>query len=325
MRQPIKKQEEPHSYVWLDGKRVEPTETRVQKLSAPQDYYNLDVDGHKVEVWIDYESSLLIQAKDYKNVQVRPGGRSEASLTITNSQVALGRFTGVITLTNAAVENCNLQDVIIHNDDPCRFEEYKLVRGHIENSTLVNVKSSPHARIEDSVISNSTLRFKQSRLSRATIRDSILITPGELILNYSTFNGAVLTVSGDLIVAHCNLCGVHVVAESMKLMGHFSFFTLTLPKTTLHFYQTDKGKYELSADAALRYSLNVDGHWSVKPDDKEFEKKVHEFLLYLGQELPDEITKYVVDSVNSRIKVLEMLYIETHREFVEELSDPQQF
>jgi hypothetical protein len=318
----------PTSILTLDNKVIEPIEIGVSAAvpgnKEPAEIliynvYRVAIGNRELTIRMDDHSVVELSSDVFGLYdQTDEDNHEFADVYCLNARVHGCFFRGTVCIENAVVHDSQLINSNILFEDALMPEKDRTFGG---------------ARLEDSCTNNSLIQGNEIVLRGSNLHDSNVETGedgsvfmdntlltmvhmrsdnGVIDLESCRLTGCMVTAEGAMKLTNQWWDNVILSAKSIHLPGKFYFFTLELPKATLHFYADAEGNYHLKED-----NLNFE----VAINDPEFSFKLASFLADTGHLVPGDITDYVEDCVSSRLRILQVLETAEAEQLTEEPSN----
>lgn len=315
--------------------------------------YELDVKGRKLFLAMDSQSKLVIEAQPAHHHFVPGNGNlvPSAIVVMINSSSHNDFFVGESSLINVdsknnVVNNSHLEatkkeqgnnwriflDEIGDKDrfvagetqrhvyEGCRFK-----RSRIENSSLADGYYMETQISNAEIKSNGRIDVRGGRVSRSRIVGS------DVYLDNASVNASTIDCSGAVRVNRISLNTEHFRTTGLNLNNKFAYATITAPHySDLRLVRVSLNEFELG-DGIQRTTLNIkDGPGKISEKIETLFNRMKGRQSDDGdrgrfdREAPDTFTRsilrYIMDSVLSRLRVIEM--IDSAQSTLESVSTP---
>lgn len=299
--------------VFVDGVKQEPAVIGVRPERGMRDdfcYYKVEFPSVEASLilYLDPTSRVVVNSQRYiDNVDKMGCTNDNYSIVVAEgSESTDDLFLGNCTLYGAVTMDCWLLNATIEVTD--HEKESHVLKGvAVESSTLSDVCIWGKATIADSELSDSAIEGRNgTRLVSANIRNSSLFSTGPIDISEAWVIDSHLSGDKFLTVEQTKLRDATIRAQSINLANIFHTFQIDLPDQTLRFFRMGNKSYGV---------CDKEGFW-VTRDFKEFGVRILDFMRNNKQSNPDDLAQYVVDCVDSRIKVIEMLEEKRAQEYL---------
>jgi len=277
-----------------------------------------------VELYVDHSSNVRINANRWSLVQYEAMEKyGKAKVFIVNSSSYNDTFIGDCLIENTFSENSDLVDTLMI-DCKSEGEEGDFFSASCIGSYLKGVVTPSNrplstffygCHIEDTHLLTD---YEPSSVTVAssTIKASRLKARTTISIDHSKINGVNLEcVEGQIYVNNATMMGGNVVATDCRqvaIRSCFDWAAISVTGGIFHLYHTEADSYRLCLDTACYEDLwdSLDNSWKfdvlVEHYDKNY-ANVYAMIFVLEQMYPEEATRFVVDSVVSRLSLIELL------------------
>lgn len=290
--------------VFVDGVQQEPAVIGIRPDQGMRDDFNYyKVEFPSVEasliLYVDPTSRVAINSQRYIDNVGKMGCTNDnySIVTVEGSESTDDLFLGNSSLFGAVTMECELLNATIEVTDPEK-DTFILKGATIESSTLGNTCVWGKAVIKDSELFESAIEGrKEIRLMSAHIKNTSLFSTGRIGITEALIVNSQLRGENALTVEQTKLKDVIIRAPRINLASILHTFQIQLPNAALRFFRMDDKCYAICDD---------EGFW-VTRGFEEFGVRVLDFMRNTKQSNPGDLAQYVVECVDSRIKVIEML------------------
>lgn len=273
---------------------------------GPWCFYEVKLDDEKkIHFYLDPFSRVDFDPVVYQDLAPYTNTPSEAFAVVTleNAFSRNDLFHGYVTLEHVSTYGCSLDHATIE----CRYEDshetYGLKSALVSNSQVINSETPPGILITDRTYLNETV-IRANGL--AIIKDSRLeltwleTKEGNLSVTKSTLEECNIKAAGSIFINHNTLRKVELdTMEELTLYNPFCFFYMDFGGGGFNFYQAAKGSYMVG--------INGSG-WELNVTDPDFSEMLHKQTKFWPTNFNiTSAIEHLIDSVKSRVKVLEML------------------
>lgn len=299
--------------VFVDGVKQEPAVIGVRPERGMRDdfcYYKVEFPSVEASLilYLDPISRVVVNSQRYiDNVHKMGCTNDNYSIVVVEDSESTGDlFLGNSSLSGAITMDCELLNATIEVSDPEK-ETFILKGATVESSTLYDTCIWGKATISDSELSDSAIEGRDgTRLVSANIRNSSLFSIGPIDISEAWVIDSHLSGAKFLTVEQTKLKDVTIRAQSINLASIFHTMQIDLPGETLRFFRMGNKSYAI---------CDKEGFWATR-DFKEFDVRILDFMRNTRQTNPEDLAQYVVDCVDSRIKVIEMLEEKRAQEYL---------
>lgn len=299
--------------VFVDGVQQEPAVIGVRPERGMRDDFNYyKVEFPSVEasliLYLDPTSRVVVNSQRYIDNVGKMGCTNDnySIVFLEDSESTDDLFLGNSSLFGAVTMECELTNVTIEVTDKEK-DIFVLKGATIESSTLADTCVWGKANIKDSELVESAIEGrKRVCLMSAHVRNTSLFSTGGIDITEACVINSHLRGECGLTVEQTKLEGVIIRAPRINLTSIFHTFQIQLPDVTLRFFRVANKSYAVCSD---------EGFW-VAHGFQEFEEQILTYMVLCKQPNPEDMTRYVVDCVDSRIKVIEMLEEKRAQEYL---------
>lgn len=277
-----------------------------EETPGPWCFYEVKLDdGKKIHFYLDPFSRVDFNPTVYQDLTpyTKTPDEAFAVVTLENAFSRNDLFHGYVTLEYVATEGCSFDHATIE----CRYEDshetYGLKSALVSNSQVINSETpagiliTDHTRLDETVIkANGLVIIKDSTLELTWLETK----QGDLSVTKSTLDACNIKAAESIFINHNMLwkVGIDTMGE-LTLDNPFCFFYTDFGGGGFNFYQAGMGSYMVGIDGS---------GWELNVTDPDFSEMLHNQTKFWPANFNiTSAVDHLIDSVASRIKVLEML------------------
>ena len=261
-------------------------------------------DQEKIHFYLDPFSRVDFDPSLYRNLAgfSKTPLEAFAVVTLENAFSHNDMFHGYVVLEYVATDGCTLDNCTVE----CEFEDvhetYGLKNAMVQNSTVKNSETPSGIMVtESSTLQGTVIKAKGlATIIASELKGVWLRGEDDVTLCSTKLNGGKIEAEGPVRINRCTLGGVEIdTAGSLNFDNPFGYFHVDFNEWTgFNFYRAAKGTY-MVAIAGSGWELDV-------ADPKLSERLLKETRFW---EIPmiEAAVEHLVDSVKSRVKVIEMM------------------
>mgnify|MGYP003407371500 CR=1 FL=1 len=305
--------------LYLDGHRLEPvrinTYPTIDEDAGPGDFeqYRVVVGVLTLHFFLDASSAVKIDSTAYLDLEIDEDNDDDNHtwVILKNSYSYRDSFTGNCTLDTAVTNSCTVVNSHIGRSSIKSAELHPLVNLKIISSSLDNATLSDGTVVINSSIVNSTVytEGQGAHIEGSTLKNASLSSKGILHLEGCKFNDTSIHAINFVRIIDSRLNGIYLKIDDCHIPNRLYFFPIEFPNLSLYCYQTGSDELAITRQG---------GGFDVPVDDPAFKKKLTELLIDCELAMPDDILDYITDCINSRKRIIQVLWAEFERT----LGDP---
>lgn len=299
--------------VFVDGVKQEPAVIGVRPERGMRDdfcYYKVEFPSVEASLilYLDPTSRVVVNSQRYIDNVSKMGCTNDdySIVVVEGSESTNDLFLGNSSLSGAITMDCELLNATIEVADPEK-ETFILKGATVESSTLSDTCVWGNAVIKDSELSESAIEGrKEIHLMSAHIRNTSLFSTGRIDITEAWVIDSHLSGESALTVEQTKLKNATIRAPRINLANIFHTFQIELPDATLRFFRMADKSYAVCSDEGFWVARGFEG----------FQGRVFDYLKMHKQSNPEDMVQYVIDCVDSRIKVIEMIEKKRSQEYL---------
>jgi hypothetical protein len=303
---------EPNSHVDLDGKRVYPICENVttapdgtlilhsptEKVEGGWDMYLIKFGEFSLHIHSDHNSYIDLNTERFM-AGLSETDELEGYLSCDNIISSNDTFIGHCIMLHTCTEGCVIEDSTINYMPGCGVFS-RLEDARISHSQLTDVKLSKNATVKSSTIVDSEIKTPGvgPRVEDAEIRNSTIISGNVLDIYGTVILSMGIFAAGFLRTESLRLGGCNVYCDSFNPESKLEFLSIPLPAGTLHVFNSRGQGLYLCEERTQKY---------LAVEDPKFLEQLRWLLSDIDQHHIEDAVRYVLDSIHSRIKLIEVL------------------
>lgn len=299
--------------VFLDGKKIESNNDNLVFLESNGVTYSFHQRHFKIGnfsaiVYTDFCSrvELFSQSFDSSEDLTLPSSTDHLlfTLCVRESFLVDCVLSGANHMTGVNLESCYLSETDFTNQTLRLAGPIKGLKVH--GCSFDDFHVSDYGRFHDSYLTNVTYCNDDDddvrspyKVSGSRLNDCHISGNGENEVYNAILRYAQISYNDCLWLNNVTMTNVAFNVDDINIQNKFGFFTIPLPKTLLHIYTNRQAEMCVVEDS-------TDNHMTLT--DPKLNQKLESLLLANGEEMPEDIARYVKDCMVSRENILLRFY-----------------
>lgn len=261
-------------------------------------------DKDKIHFYLDPFSRVDFDPSLYQNLAgfTKTPLEAFAVVTLENAFSNNDVFHGYVVLEYVATNNCTLDNCAVE----CEFEDahatYGVKDALIQNSTVKNSETPSGIMVtESSTLQGTVIKAKGlATVIASELKGVWLCGEDDVTLSGTKLKGGKIEAEGPVRINRCTLGGVEIdTAGALNFDNPFGYFNVPFNEYAgFSFYRAGKGSYVVAIGGSA---------WEFDAADPELYERLVKETKFWEVPMIEAAVEHLVDSVKSRVKVIEMM------------------